>query len=327
MKLPLYWCPISNFGDALNPEIFEKIGGFEPCYENAHFAAVSGIGSILENFLEISQRPKSAKLPLHVFSSGFHFEAGKSLYHQNVVLPETFCRPMQFWAVRGHLTYQRILQIFGNALPPPRVLGDGGLLADRLLPRTRKAEWRVGIVPHYDEKNQPVFSFLEQSICGARILDITLPPMAFLEELMQCETVLSTAMHPLIVCDSLGIPNMWIRLQNDKIPYYKFADYYSVYGIIPRPFLLQEENMTLLNADYVRRHYVVSGERVMEIKKNLHQCLIQMKKEIAPSLWNYAFQKKQFLCLKRFLKLLSSLVPVQKWRQKIRRWGGDVWRH
>lgn len=119
MKLPLYWCSIPNFGDALNLEIFEKIAGFEPVYENPDWAAVSGIGSILENFLKTNQLIKNSKLPLHVFSSGFHFEAGQSLYHPNIVLPETFRRDMRFWAIRGKLSYQRVLKIFGNSLPPP----------------------------------------------------------------------------------------------------------------------------------------------------------------------------------------------------------------
>lgn len=198
-------------------------------------------------------------------------------------------------------------------------------MADRLIEKTReKPLWRVGIVPHYDEKNQPIFSLLESSIAGADVLDVTSPTMAFLHQLRQCETVLSTAMHPLIVCDSLGIPNLWIRLDNHKIPYYKFVDYYSVYDIIPRPFMLQEENICLLDADYIRLHYRVSQANVCEIKKELHQCFGEMTKELSPGLWNYMFVKKQSLFQKRFYKLLSCLMPFKKWRQKVRGLGGPV---
>jgi pyruvyltransferase len=53
--------------------------------------------------------------------------------------------------------------------------------------------------------------------------------------------VVSSSLHGLIFADSLGIPNVWVKL-SDKIigGSFKFDDYYSCFGVERSPLVLKE---------------------------------------------------------------------------------------
>jgi polysaccharide pyruvyl transferase WcaK-like protein len=84
---------------------------------------------------------------------------------------------------------------------------------------------------------------------GKTLLNINDPPLAFLNKLQSCEVVISSAMHSLIAADSLGMPNIRIKI-SDNITGgdYKFKDYYSVFGI-DHQYLNKESCKNITNND------------------------------------------------------------------------------
>ena len=145
--------------------------------------------------------------------------------------PEQFCRPMQFHVLRGRLTRERCAQATGQDLRTVP-LGDPALLTPRLFPNIRpKHGKKIGIIPHYvDRGNQLLRKRIRLTNTPHVILDVSDPPERFLSELVECGLVLSTAMHPLICADALGIPNRHIVAGSGIVGQdYKFRDYYSAY--------------------------------------------------------------------------------------------------
>ena len=135
-------------------------------------------------------------------------------------------------------------------------VGDPGLLASRLYPAKGPAFRVCGIIPHHAELAaikrpedivamerasgilqdatvgaMPLFERLAKSIPGAVVLNPESSPETVVGRISECKTLLSSAMHGLIVADSFGIPNMRVVASESLMGGdYKFKDYYSVFS-------------------------------------------------------------------------------------------------
>ena len=109
------------------------------------------------------------------------------------------------------------------------MLGDPGLLASKLIDTNSIVKkHRLGIIPHYVDKSSSIFTDINTNIKGSIIIDVQDDPVKVIRNIAECEVIISTAMHGLIVADSLGIPNKWCTC-SDRLTggNYKFIDYYS----------------------------------------------------------------------------------------------------
>lgn len=230
----LYWCRgegrsdsnKQNFGDYLSPLLVEVFSGRKVEYAPVQQADLMAVGSILGRE---SKAKRWGVLPrrLHIWGTGTGCEqalySGRHYYH----------------AVRGALTCGQIDGLQGSP-----VLGDPGLLAPWVLGDRQKSvakTIRVGIIPHYADQTEPAVAELLTAIPGARLIDVFSPVRRVLEDIACCDFVLSSSMHGLIVADSFGVPNQWLLLSRGRISEYKFADYYSAFGITGvKPLLPQD---------------------------------------------------------------------------------------
>ncbi|AFJ03387.1 pyruvyltransferase [Methylophaga frappieri] len=175
------------------------------------------IGSLLHRLPEhwFSRR-------LSVWGSGF-IEAKKP--HQS---------RHHYHAIRGALSRDII------SAGPDTPLGDPGLLAHLLLSGSKPTKkFTVGLVAHYKDKSHPLLAQLCDRYADVTLIDIFLPPAMFLQRLQTCEVIFSSAMHGLIAADALGIANARIQLSNDlRGGDFKFADYYTNFGISAAPIAL-----------------------------------------------------------------------------------------
>lgn len=222
--MKLYWCrgegrgdsSKQNFGDYLSPLLVEVFSGRKVEYAPVQQADLMAVGSVLGRE---SKAKRWGFLPrrLHIWGTGTGAEqaqySGRHYYH----------------AVRGAQTLSQI-----HDLSSRPVLGDPGLLAPWVLggrdsPVAKTI--RVGIIPHYADQAEPAVAELLTAIPGARLINVFSPVKQVLEEIASCHFVLSSSMHGLIVADSFGVPNQWLLLSRGRISEYKFADYYSAFGI------------------------------------------------------------------------------------------------
>ena len=220
--LKLYWSSglkngKKNFGDWLSPALCEAVSGRKIQYAKPRQCDLVAVGSILH------------RLKNHFWTHRVHVW-GSGLIEERT----PFSTPHYIHAVRGKLTASTIRNRHVEAL------GDPGLLSDILLPERKIAKkFRIGVVPHYvDQQHPAIIEFLKQP--GVTFIDIFSETIDFLEQVAQCEIILSSSLHGLIIADALQIPNGWLKLsQRVRGNDYKFADYYSVFGLEemkPYPF-------------------------------------------------------------------------------------------
>ena len=258
-----------NFDDQLNVDLLERLTGRTVSFAREQLATHICIGSLLELLLERKSLPQQVDNPISVWGTGFIAREGE----HPVIKDEAtggFIRPVQIHAVRGAFTLNRLRNMGVDV--SKAVLGDPGLLAKLLIPQKNVGKkWRLGLVPHYVDSEEPIFQKLCARFPLSKIIHVNQKPVDFLTHLQQCDVVISSAMHGLIAADSLGIPNIRAKV-SDRIAGddYKFLDYYSAFNL-PAPMLTLEELRTLSENDLADIHtnYAITSGAVDTLITNL----------------------------------------------------------
>jgi len=224
-----------NFGDIFTEALLNKFEvAFEKCHrENIEESQLFGCGSILDLVPD--------GFTGDILGSGLKYkESEKDLSKANVL------------ALRGKLTRERCI-LRNNVL-----LGDVGLLS-HLFVRSRDKKFVLGIVPHFQDKDRwQVKEWIGRKF--VKIIDIEAGVEQVVNDIASCEMVVSSALHGLIVADSIGIPNRWVILDK-KMDRFKFYDYYSVFGLKPKP----DEEINYFNPSSYNRRGIADIKAQWEI--------------------------------------------------------------
>lgn len=216
-KLPLfYWSSKvfekktqENYGDILSKYIVEQCSGKAVSFFNAPKQRkkwfkknyLMAIGSIMKY-----ATPKAT-----VWGSGIISKA-------DVFGKATFC------AVRGPLSRKRILK---QGYECPEVYGDPAILLPRFYKPKFKKKLRYGIIPHYVDQEVAETIFNGQDDCTVLNL-IEDDVFKTTDAIANCEYVISSSLHGLIVAHAYGIPAIWVQFSNklsgDNV---KYADYFE----------------------------------------------------------------------------------------------------
>lgn len=239
--LKLYWWRHPshvNLGDEMSPRIVAAVSGRNVIFSSADTADILAVGSILGSGSDLRRQT-----PTHVWGSGL------MSYHDIATTRYVFS------AVRGALTRACVSR--SSDIP----LGDPGLLTSCVWEGGKTKRYSWGIIPHHSHGWLNLFSSLRNNTPRSVLLDPTDPNIDLLIKMIsECDFIASSSLHGLIIADSYGIPNVWIRTPNiHDGANFKFYDYFSSVG---RPDYRQvvlsgEENLQSLEAllpsmDYLR---------------------------------------------------------------------------
>ena len=240
MEYRICYPQIPNMGDLLNKDMLEPLFHIKVQRVESNDSNLSAIGSSLLHGLRsralystnIKKRIKQGIIkafnidPFYVWGTGF---MDYNTQEDNIIQ----LRNTKFLSLRGNLSKYRVERVLGKKLNIPT--GDGGLLVDRWIGENPPKKYRLGIIPHYKEKDSPIVSEMKNKYSDSVIIDLGKKPIDVVKEIASCETILSSSLHGLIVADSFHIPNKHIllypygeRMRGDG---FKFADYYSSYGL------------------------------------------------------------------------------------------------
>lgn len=216
--IKLYWWRLyedqpkpGNFGDEITKEIIQAIFKRKVEWAPVEHCELIGAGSIIEEVTE----NKGANRP-YLWGSGFIQPGSLTISSADYKIK----------GVRGTESLARVTDDTSHI-----VLGDPGILASYLLKKRPTKTYKLGILAHYVDKDHPFVENRSKSDATVRVIDPTWPCTTVVEEIAKCDAVLSSSLHGLIVADSVGTPNLHLKLGDGlKGGSYKFGDYYSIYN-------------------------------------------------------------------------------------------------
>ena len=265
---------VPNMGDRLNKGMLEDLFGIKVIQTSFFKSNMNAIGSSLESILWSSSIKTRLKQYSHYpFALKDHYVWGTGFLSSGTrkERPLIF-KNTHFCAVRGELSKKRIETIIGEKLDIPT--GDGGLLAECWLGGNTKKKYSIGIIPHFREQDHSLINSIAGSYKNSVIIDLTDEPRSVVRRISECNAVLSSSLHGLIVSDSFHIPNMHMmlygygeRLLGDG---FKFSDYYSSYGIEDDPVFMKDGEWP--SVDDIVNKYAIDSKMVQKKKDQLYGC-------------------------------------------------------
>lgn len=199
---------LANFGDELNTPLVNKISGENVKSVNETFKNPDNdvINMVIGSVLSLADRNTV------VWGTGYisAFSRMKE-------------KPLKICAVRGPLTRARLID---QGFECPEVYGDPALLYPRYYKPSSERKFRLGIMPHYIDRDAATLNGLKESdVLFINALD---PVNKVVKEVNSCERIASSSLHGLIIADAYGVPSVWIKLSDRVLGWgFKFADYFS----------------------------------------------------------------------------------------------------
>lgn len=205
----------SNWGDDLNFYLIELISHKHIVFKNKSIVGklyknnYACIGSIVEWLID----KKSI-----VWGAG---ACGAS--RMNVL-------PQKVLAVRGPMTRDFLLN---NGVDCPPIYGDPALLLPRFYKPKTKRVYRMGIIPHVVDSRNKFVKLFKEANPDVQVVDLAHYDCwtDVIDQIVQCDFVISSSLHGLIVSDAYQVPNVWVKF-SDKLggDDFKFKDYFKSVG-------------------------------------------------------------------------------------------------
>ncbi|RXJ45403.1 polysaccharide pyruvyl transferase family protein [Gelidibacter gilvus] len=165
------------------------------------------------------------------FFQPIYLTSGSVLAHVNskcivwgsgIINKDQVVKSAKFLAVRGPQTRKNLL---AQGYDVPEVYGDPALLMPRYyMPKIEKA-FRYGIVPHYNDYKEVYAMYKAHP--DLLVIDLMTNDIELTTDLfLQCEHIVSSSLHGVIIAHAYQIPAVWVefsdKLFGDGI---KFQDY------------------------------------------------------------------------------------------------------
>lgn len=195
---------LNNFGDCLSPAILKHYG-FTPVYSQIIKSDIILAGTILQGI------PRDY--------AGIIMGSGADNVRLN--FPKA-----KILGVRGSLTLKNLDNSTADI-----ILGDPGLIMNKVFPEQVRKKYKLGIVPHFVDKNHSIIKQWQSKFGkDCIIIDVMKAPKIVINEIKNCYLILSSSLHGLIIADAFNIPNARFVIRETMPIYfydYKFDDYYS----------------------------------------------------------------------------------------------------
>lgn len=145
--------------------------------------------------------------------------------------------PQKIACVRGPLTAKR-LQYLGA--PAPDVYCDPALIVPHFIDRGNVIKKnKVGLIMHYADKKwlQKIEISRDPNIILINVE--TADIQCFVNEILECDCVVSSSLHGVIISESVGVPAFWGKCADDVFgDDFKFHDYFLSTGRQVKPLNL-----------------------------------------------------------------------------------------
>ena len=136
-------------------------------------------------------------------------------------------KPRKVYSVRGPLTREVLLK---RGWDVPEVYGDPALLFPKIYNPTIEKKYKIGLIPHcvdfHSLDGLKAINHMEDM--GVKIINVTAGVYEFIDQLKECEMIISSSLHGLIAADAYGIPNHRVKISKLLLGGdFKYLDHYA----------------------------------------------------------------------------------------------------
>lgn len=185
----------------------------------------------------------------------------------------------EYISVRGPHTAELLLQSGG---PEVEVFGDPAVVLSRILPFTRgKTNGRIALIRHHTHLQAPVKlpeNFDELSVQISHPNDI----IVFIEKLHEYDSVVTSAMHVMITCQSYGIPCALVvfngfedYVHGDGI---KYSDYALGAGVTELNPVSINPKIDLAEIQKITHEIKISDHKISEVESAIKEGISRLAK-------------------------------------------------
>ena len=198
-----------NYGDVLGPYLVEKISRKEVVFAwPKKFSIIDYFNPI---YVTIGSVLSNVNHKCIVWGSG-------------IISLDIPIKNAKFLAVRGPQTRKFLLDL---GYEVPEIYGDPALLLPRYYNPNVTKIYTYGIAPHYNDWDKVSLWFSNRN--DILIIDMMTNDIEFkTNEFLQCERIISSSLHGVIIAHAYGIPAVWQKFSNkvfgDDI---KYQDYFE----------------------------------------------------------------------------------------------------
>jgi pyruvyltransferase len=150
-------------------------------------------------------------------------------------------KPLKINAVRGPLTRGVLIQ---NGYDCPEVYGDPALLLPYFYKPNLKKRYKLGVIPHYIDLSSDFISKISKNKSVTIInINVGRDYKEFINQVLKCDSIISSSLHGLIIADAYNIPNVWVEFSKNVIGNgFKFRDYFmSIKRELTEPLILHND--------------------------------------------------------------------------------------
>ncbi len=205
--IPAYWMKHPNFGDALTPYLIKAITGKDAIWTDQH------------------------NVPKYMISGSLLNDPGIEsciVWGTGIAFSDTHIRkPLEIHAVRGPISRDLVMS-FGHKCP--EVYGDPCLLLPRYYKGAEpRRKFKLGIIPHLVDYTEVKLKYSNH--LDTQIIDILSPVEEVVNRVLECDYLISSSLHGLIVSHAYSKPCLWVEF-SDKVlgDGTKFRDYLRSVG-------------------------------------------------------------------------------------------------
>jgi hypothetical protein len=162
------------------------------------------------------------------------------------------CATANWRWVRGPLTRRAVKKNGGHC---PEVYGDPALLLPRIVAASPQKKHALGIVPHYVDHASVRDQWPDLPVINVLNAD----PREVIREITQCEKIISSSLHGIVVAHAYGIPAAWVKfgagISGDDS---KFHDHHESLGISAILSSIDDPVFTLAEFDDTQIHQILA---------------------------------------------------------------------
>jgi autotransporter strand-loop-strand O-heptosyltransferase len=136
-------------------------------------------------------------------------------------------KPKKVYSVRGPLTRDILLE---RGWDVPEIYGDPALLFPTIYNPDVEKKYKFGLIPHCVDffSLDGLKSINHMEDMGIKIINVTAGVYEFIDQIKECEIILSSSLHGLIAADAYGIPNHRVKLSKLILGGdFKYLDHYA----------------------------------------------------------------------------------------------------